>query len=140
MTPEEWTKEQLKPLSMFEIAKWWAEGLKVAGAGNGAGFLAAGAALTTFHDHHRALLEVKIAGACFLVGILSFAFGLLYLYIAMHAQDEVSQGTIHKDVSRITANSAVSGSSMVLANKCAIVSTVAFFAGCVIGLIAFLSY
>jgi hypothetical protein len=30
MTPEEWAKEQLKPLSMFEIAKWWADGIKVA--------------------------------------------------------------------------------------------------------------
>lgn len=140
MTLEEWTKEQLKPLSMFEIAKWWADGLKVVGAGNGAGFLTAGAALTTFHDHHRALLEVKLTGACFFVGIITFALGLLYLYSAMHAHDEISQGAIHKDVNRINMNSAVSGRSMIFANKAAIVSTVAFFAGCAIGLIAFLSY
>jgi hypothetical protein len=32
-----WLKEQLKPLSMFELAKWWADAIKVIGAGNGAG-------------------------------------------------------------------------------------------------------
>jgi hypothetical protein len=140
MTPEEWAKEQVKPLSMFDITKWWADGIKILGAGNGAGFLTAGAALSPFQGHHRGLLEVKIAGLCFFIGIIAFALGFLMLYTAMHAQDEVSQGTIHKDVKRITANSAISGNSMLLANRCAIASTVAFFAGCLIGLVAFLSY
>jgi hypothetical protein len=58
----------------------------------------------------------------------------------MHAQDEVAQGTMHKDVERIKANTLVSGSSMLLANRCAILSTITFFVGCVIGLIAFLSF
>jgi hypothetical protein len=140
MTPEEWSKEQLKPLSMFEIAKWWADGLKVAGAGNGAGFLTAGAALTTFHGHYRGLLEVKVAGLCFLIGVLAFAYAYALIYRAMHAQDEVSQATMHKDVESINANSDLSGSSMNSANKFALVSAVSFFVGCLIGLIAFLSY
>ena len=140
MTPEEWSKEQLKPLSMFEIAKWWADGLKIAGAGNGAGFLTAGAALTTFQGHHRGLLEVKAAGLCFLIGVLAFAYAYALIYRAMHAQDEVSQATMHKDTKRIKANSALSGSSMNSANTFALVSGVSFFIGCLIGLVAFLSY
>jgi hypothetical protein len=133
-------KKQLEPLSMFELAKWWADGIKVAGAGNGAGFLTAGAALAPFHDHPRAFLEVKFAGVSFFIGILSFAFGFLQLHIAMHAQDEVAQATLHKNVKAINENSIVSGSAMMLANRCAIVSTVTFFVGCIIGLIAFLSF
>jgi hypothetical protein len=139
MTPEDWARDQLKPLSMFEIAKWWADGLKVAGAGNGAGFLSAGAAIAQLHGHPRVTLEVKAAGFCFLVGILAFAYAFLLLYRAMHAQDEVSQATLHKDVERIKSNSALSGNSMMSANWYGIVSAVAFFGGCVIGLLAFLS-
>lgn len=140
MTPEEWGKDQTKPLSMFEIAKWWADGLKVCGAGNGAGLLTAGAALTPFYTHHAALLLVKISGSIFLVGVIAFALGFLMIYQAMHAQDEVAQGTMHKDVKRIRENSAISGSSMLLANKCAIVSTITFFLGCIVGLAAFWSF
>jgi hypothetical protein len=139
-TLEDWMKDQLKPLSMFEIAKWWADGIKMTGAGNGAGFLTAGAALTIFRDHHRAFLEVKLAGFVFFVGIIAFAIAFLQLYIAMHAQDEVAQATLHKDAQAVHRNSAISGGSMMLANKCAIASTAAFFIGCVIGLIAFLSF
>jgi hypothetical protein len=139
-TSEEWAREQLKPLSMFGIAKWWADGLKVLGAGNGAGFLTSGAALSPFHDHYRALFVVKIAGACFFVGIITFAVAFLFLHIASHAQDEIAQGTLHKDKPRIIANVEVSGTSMELANKLAIISTIAFFVGCFTGLVAFLSY
>jgi hypothetical protein len=140
MTPQEWAQEQLKPLSMFETAKWWADGLKVVGAGNGAGFLTAGAALTSFHEHPRALLEVKFAGVAFFIGILAFALGFLQVHVAMHAQDEVAQGTMHKDIERIKTNTLVSGSSMMLANRCAILSAITFFVGCIIGLIAFVSF
>jgi hypothetical protein len=140
MSEDEWVKQQLKPLSMFEIAKWWADGLKIIGAGNGAGFLTAGAALTTFQGHHRGLIEVKIAGTFFFIGVLSFALAILMIYIAMHAQDEVSQGAINKDRNRIKRNTPVSGYSMFCANKLAIVSIVTFFLGCLVGVIAFWSY
>ena len=140
ITHEEWMKDQLKPLSMFEIAKWWADGLKILAAGNGAGLLTAGAALTTFHDHPRAFLEVKICGAVFFVGVLAFAVGYLMIYVAMHAQDEVAQAVMKKDTRRIHEQSAVSGNSMSLANTMAIASTAAFFLGSVVGLIAFLSF
>ena len=140
MTPDQWAKDQLKPLSLFEIAKWRADGLKVAGAGNGAGFLTAGAALTLFRDHPRALLEVKFSGFCFFIGVMAFAYGMLKLYGAMHAQDEVAQATLHNDVKAINENSAISTNSMMVANTCAVSSTVLFFLGCIVGLIAFLSF
>jgi hypothetical protein len=137
MTPEEWMREQLKPLSMFEIAKWWADGLKVCGAGNGAGVLAVGAALTSSRLPHASVICAKIAGASFFIGVIAFALAFLLIYNAMHAQDEVAQGTLYKDVDRISKNSAISGSAMNLANKLAMVSTAAFFFGCIVGLIAF---
>jgi hypothetical protein len=140
MSDNEWAKEQLKPLSMFETAKWWADGLKIVGAGNGAGFLTAGAALNSFQGHHRGLIEVKIAGSFFFVGIISFAFAILMVYIAMHAQDEVSHAAIAKDTVRRKRNSAVSGGSMLSANKLAILTIVSFFLGCLVGVIAFWSY
>jgi hypothetical protein len=82
MSKDEWVKGQLKPLSMFEIAKWWAEGIKVVGAGNGAGFITAGAALTPFHEHHVALFFVKAAGVSFFVGIIAFGVAFLMIYVA----------------------------------------------------------
>jgi hypothetical protein len=140
VTPEEWVKEQIKPLSMFEIAKWWADGLKVVGAGNGAGFLTCGAAFTTLQGHPRGLFEVKLSGVCFFIGIITFALAFLLIHIAMHAQDEVAQATMHKDVKRIEEQSVISGGSMLQANRLAIASTIAFFTGCAIGLVAFLSF
>jgi hypothetical protein len=125
---------------MFEIAKWWADGIKIAGAGNGAGFLTAGAALGPFQEHRWALLEIKIAGISFLLGVLSFAWAYFLIYTAMHAQDEVAQGVLHKDVKRIQRNSSLSARSMVSANWCAMVSVAAFFLGCLVGLLAFLSF
>jgi mannitol-specific phosphotransferase system IIBC component len=140
MTPEDWVNEQVKPLSMFEIAKWWADGLKVVGAGNGAGFLTCGAAFAAFHDHPRGLFAIKVSGVCFFIGIVTFALAFLLIHIAMHAQDEVAQATMHKDAKRIEEQSVISGSSMDQANRLAIVSTIAFFAGCAVGLVAFLSF
>jgi hypothetical protein len=140
MPDNEWAKEQLKPLSMFETAKWWADGLKIVGAGNGAGFLTAGAALNSFQGHHRGLIEVKIAGTLFFIGILTFAFAILMIYIAMHARDEVSHATIAKDTARRKRNSTISGGSMLSANNLAVTSIAAFFLGCLVGVVAFWSY
>ena len=140
ITHEEWLQDQMKPLSMFETAKWWAEGIKVAGAGNGAGLLTAGAALSAFHDHHASLLLVKIAGTSFFIGVLAFAIAFFKLYQAMHAQDEVAHATLKKDVAGIKRNSPLSASSMILANNAVLVSAATFFLGCIVGLTAFLSF
>jgi hypothetical protein len=114
--------------------------MKVLGAGNGAGFLTCGAAFTAFHGHPRGLFEVKVSGLCFFIWIVTFALAFLLLHIAMHAQDEVAQATIHKDASRIKEQSAISGGSMLQANRLATASIIAFFAGCAVGLVAFLSF
>jgi hypothetical protein len=124
---DEWTKEQLKPLSMFELAKWWADALKVIGTGNGAGILAAGAALGPLENNHHSLFWVKLAGATFFVGVLAFAVAFAKLHQAMFAQDEVAHATIRKDVTAIKANSNLSGSAMMAATRLAYVAAVAFF-------------
>ena len=67
---DEWGKEQLKPLSMFELAKWWADEVKLLAAGNAAGLLAAGAALNSAHGN--ALFLAKAAGIFFFIGIFAF--------------------------------------------------------------------
>jgi Ca2+/H+ antiporter len=139
-TLEDWTKDQLKPLSMFDTAKWWADGIKTMGAGNGAGFLTAGTALATFHDHHRAFIEVKVAGFAFFVGIIAFALALLFLYFAVDAQDEVAKAYLRNDVDAGSRNSARSGSSWERANMFVALSMATFFVGCFVGLIAFLSF
>jgi hypothetical protein len=136
----EWAKEQTKPLAMFELARWWADALKVIGTGNGAGILAAGAALGPLENHHSSLFWVKLAGATFFVGVFAFVVAFAKLHQAMFAQDEVAHATRRKDVAAIEANSDLSGSAMMAANKFAYVGAAAFFVGCIIGLIAFLSY
>ena len=140
ITHEEWAIEQLKPLSMFETAKWWADGLKVLGAGNGAGILTAGAALSTFNDQQQALLEVKLAGLSFFIGLCSFALAFFLIYFSMHSQDELSHAALKKDKDAILLNSSLSSSSMKRATQWAFVSAIAFVFGVVVGLIAFLSF
>jgi membrane-bound ClpP family serine protease len=54
-------------------------GLKVAGAGNGAGLLACGAALQYFGTKPDIVFLIKIAAFFFLAGLLCFTFALLIL-------------------------------------------------------------
>jgi hypothetical protein len=136
----DWHKEQLKPLSMFELAKWWADAIKVIGAGNGTGLIAAGAALGPFQDHHHSLFFVKLAGAVFFVGVFGIAIAFAMLHRALFAQDEISQALLRKDELAIRENAAISGSSMRQKNLWAIVAALAFFAGLFSALFAFLFY
>ena len=137
---DEWTKEQLKPLSMFELAKWWADGIKLVGAGNGAGVLASGAALNAFHGPHAALIWVKISGTIFFVGVFAFALSYFFIHAAAFAQDEVAHAARLKDKVAININSATSRSSMTRASTLAMVATAAFFLGCTGAFVAFLLY
>ena len=102
----DWNVEQLKPLSMFELAKWWADAIKAAGAGNGAGLIAAGAALGQFYDHHRALGFVKVAGGIFFVGVIAFVLAFAMLHRAMFQYDEAAHSSIRKDASAIKKHAA----------------------------------
>lgn len=140
MSGEEWATDQLKPLSMFELAKWWMDGIKLIGAGNAAGLLAAGASLSTIQSRPLTLVLVKIAGAIFFAGVFAFAVGAAKVHMAVFAQDEVAHAVQLKDVAEIRANSKRSTESMTQANWLAIVGAAAFFVGCVVGLAAFLSF
>ncbi|HEX3506649.1 MAG TPA: hypothetical protein VHU22_24980 [Xanthobacteraceae bacterium] len=128
-----WIAEQLKPLSMFELAKWWADGLKIAGAGNGAGVLACIVGLQSYHG-----ILLKVSGVSFSIGIFAFVLAFAMIHKAVFAQDEVAHAARRKDVAAIEANSALSGSSMMIANYCAIISVVAFLVGCFVGLVGVL--
>jgi hypothetical protein len=72
--------------------------------------------------------------------VLAFALGYLMIYTAMHAQEEVAQATLKKDAAQVKEQSAISGSSMMLANRLAIASVASFFVGSLIGIVAFLSF
>ena len=126
----DWQKEQLKPLSMFELAKWWADAIKVIGAGNGTGLIAAGAALGPFQDHHHSLFFVKLAGGVFFLGVFGFSMAFAMLHRALFAQDEMAHATLQKDASAIKQNAALSSSSMRQANFWAIVAALAFSRAC----------
>jgi hypothetical protein len=140
MSDDEWANEQLKPLSMFDLAKWWADAVKVIGAGNGVGLLAAGFALGPTQGHHPSFLLMKLAGTFFFIGVFAFVAAFGNLHRAMFAQDEVAQATLRKDVAAINRNSAISGTAMIFANKCAYAAIAAFLIGCVIGLVGFLLF
>jgi hypothetical protein len=83
---------------------------------------------------------VKIAGVIFFIGVFAFALAFAMLHRAMFAQEEVAQATRRKDREAIGEHSLISGTSMVIANNCALVGAGAFFSGCIVGLIAFLLY
>lgn len=65
----DWDAKQLVPMGMFELAGKWTEAIKVIGAGNGAGLVGAGAALTTFSAHPPMLFFIKAGGICFFAGV-----------------------------------------------------------------------
>jgi hypothetical protein len=68
------------PISYQFIIERWSDGLKVLGAGNGAGFLASAASFQYFAANKPTLLfSIKIAAAFFLAGIILFAFAFAIL-------------------------------------------------------------
>ena len=71
-----------KPITYQFIIERWADGLKVLGAGNGAGLLASGASLRFFATNKPELLtEVKVGAGFFLVGLILFAIAFLFLTV-----------------------------------------------------------
>jgi hypothetical protein len=125
---------------MFELAKWWADGVKVLGAGNGAGFLAAGAALGQLSGHHWPLLLAKGACLAFFAGVIAFVVAFANLHRGAFARDSIAYATITKDVAAIRENSTLSGISMNMANTAAIVGTLAFVAGSVFAIVGILLF
>lgn len=134
---DDWPLEQLRPLNVVDMAAKWADGLKVLGTGNGAGLLAAGAALHNFASSNGALLWVKIAGLAFFVGVFTFAIAFMFIHGAVFNFDEMLHATRRKDSSSASRHSKNSTACMMAANRLAIIATAAFFLGMTGGLIAF---
>jgi hypothetical protein len=89
--------KRIETASMFELAKWWVDAVKAVGAGNGAGLIATGAALSPFYEHHHALFFIKVAGVIFFVGVITFAIALAMLHRAVFEHDEQAHAFIKKD-------------------------------------------
>ena len=70
-----------KPITYQFIIERWADGLKVLGAGNGAGLLASGESLQFFPAKPGLLTSIKVGAGFFLAGLLSFALAFFVLTV-----------------------------------------------------------
>lgn len=136
---DDWSKKQTEPLGVFDLANKWSEALKVVGAGNGAGLVAAGAALSAFAKYPAVLLFIKIGGACFFVGVVTFALGFASIQLAIFTYDEMLHARRKNDAAQVAEQGATSSSAMNAANRLAIISALSFLVGLAVGLVAFLA-
>jgi hypothetical protein len=137
---EEWAKTQSKPLGMFDLANKWVEAIKVIGAGNAAGVVAAGAALTPFAKYPTTLILIKFGGLCFFTGVFLFACAFAAIHLSVFQYDEMLHAARRKDQAEADKASKITTSAMNAANRLAILSTLAFFLGLVVGVITFMSF
>jgi hypothetical protein len=137
---DEWAKKQAEPLGLFDLANQWSEALKVVGAGNGAGLITAGAALSTFSKYPMILSLIKVGGVCFFVGVAAFGLGFASIQLAIFAYDEMLHGVRNKDASGAARNKQTTSAAMKAANRLAVVSALAFSLGLIAGLLSFLSF
>jgi hypothetical protein len=137
---DDWHKKQAEPLGLFELANKWAEALKVVGAGNGAGLIAAGAALTTSSSNTSMLLWTKVGGVIFFFGVVTFAIAFALLQLSIFSHDEMLHAIRKKEKDLIAKQQMASASAMVSANRLAALSALSFFIGLCVGLVAFLSF
>lgn len=137
--PIDYESKQLQPLGLFDLSSKWIDALKVIGAANGAGFVAAGAALSTFIQQRHSLFWVKAGGVCFLIGIVTFSIAFMLIHVAIFSYDEMAHAFRRKDAVNAQEEAEKSGSTMKAANKFAIISSAFFFLGLVAALIAFLN-
>jgi len=138
--PDEWSEKQLTPLSMFELARHWIDGLKIIGAGNGAGLLAAGAALNTFSTHQNLIPWIKAAAIVYFGGVFAFAFGLWFIHVAVFEFDEMAHSSRKQDRKGLENHSKRTTSNMNLANTMANVGMLTFLIGTAIGFIIMVKY
>ncbi|QND73154.1 hypothetical protein [Tardiphaga robiniae] len=133
-----WSKEQLEPLSLFDLANKWSEAVKVLGAGNGAGLVAAGAALSAFAKYPTMLPVIKASGCLFFAGTLTFAVSFALIQLSIFSYDEMLHAIRKNSRTLAKENSKRSSSSMESANRFAILSAFCFFLALLIGIVAFL--
>jgi hypothetical protein len=148
MLVDEWGKEQLKPMGMQELAKWWTDCLKVVGSANGAGVLALGTALHSFGAKAHLVSNLKAGALVFFVGLMAFGFAFLSVSVAALAFDEYVR-EIMKGVDEGNPNRILQSEPAKLLNSTTIsamrvsywfagASMLAFFIGSAIGAIALL--
>lgn len=137
---DEWLKKQGDPLSLFDLANRWGEALKVVGAGNGAGLIAAGAALATFAKYPNVLPLIKAGGVCFFVGVVAFALGFTFLQLAIFSYDAMLHEVRLKSQQSVRKLERTIAIAMAGANWLALGSALAFLLGLLFGLRAFLSF
>jgi hypothetical protein len=86
-----------KSLSYEFIIERWADGLKVLGAGNGAGVLASAASLQFIATNRPDVLgSVKWGVGCFLAGLFCFSMAFLFLTIFPIAIDRFLTSSTRK--------------------------------------------
>jgi hypothetical protein len=137
---DEWEKKQAEPLGLFDLANKWAEALKVIGAGNGAGLIAAGAALSAHSANASMLVWIKVGGAIFFVGVLTFALAFALVQLSIFSHDEMLHALRKQERDLVKKQKTTSASAMIGANRLGAVSALCFFIGLCVGLAAFLNY
>jgi phosphate/sulfate permease len=70
-----------KPFTYQYIFDRWADGLKVLGAGNGTGLIAAGASVQYLTSKPELVIFLKIGASLFLLGVILFAVAYLIVTI-----------------------------------------------------------
>jgi hypothetical protein len=137
---EAWTEQQMTPMSMFELGARWTDALKVIGAGNGAGVLAAGSAISALSGHANVVPWLKIGGGFFFVGLICFAVAFFLIHRAVFAFDDMLHATRRKDVASIDSNAAASSRLMQATEHLANIGSIAFLLGCAMGGVAFFRF
>jgi len=137
---DEWQKKQAEPLGLFDLANKWAEALKVVGAGNGAGLIAAGAALSASSANATMLLWVKIGGVIFFFGVLTLALAFALLQLSIFSHDEMLHAIRKNDRNVVSKQQDTSASAMIGANRLATLSALSFVVGLCAGLVAFFNF
>jgi len=137
---DKWSDKQLEPLGMFELAGQWKDAIKVIGAGNATGVLAAGAALNTFSHNSSAIFWVKCSGVCFFAGVFTFGIAFALINAAVFSYDELLHAAHRRDGLKSSQFGLASTAQMIGANRMALISAITFFLGLILAMIAFLRF
>jgi hypothetical protein len=134
---DEWAREQHKPLSNFDIARYFIDAIKVIGIGNGVGVLAAGAALNAFSNRPGMIFWIKWGGIVFLIGVIAFAFAFFLIHVSVSFFDRMLAAHRKNDAAEVRRCSDIASWSIYWARALAYVGALTFFIGCIVGLIVF---
>jgi hypothetical protein len=128
-----------KPFTYQFIIERWADGLKLLGAGNGAGLLASGASLQFFAAKLELLFWIKVGAVFFLAGVLLFAFAFLILTILplaierFLASSDKTHRVFRDMITDLIATNKEDGVVYVILVATSLSSFVCFIIGCMFG-------